>query len=47
MADTKFIEWASFNFLDTGCNDKTYQIKFEYDGKKAESEIAIFIGDPT
>lgn len=44
----EIVKTQSNGFIDFWLpRDKTYQIKFEYDGKKAESKIATFEGDPT
>ncbi len=44
----EIVKTQSNGFIDFWLpRDKTYKIKFEYDGKKAESKIATFEGDPT
>lgn len=44
----EIVKTQSNGFIDFWLpRDKTYKIKFEYDGKKVESKIATFEGDPT
>ncbi|AZU60523.1 hypothetical protein CHR53_04170 [Neobacillus mesonae] len=42
------VKAPSNGFIDLWLpRDKSYQVKIEYDGKKAESDISTFKDDPT